>query len=119
MCPPFLHIFKFSFSFVMKITAAFLGLAAAIASVQAAPATSGLAAAPLVQPKTYTLPVQANPQFSRSAKASVWKTANKYKKYVQPKKTSVLASTGSVNMTDVQNDVEVSKFNWDGSIVAS
>ncbi|KAI9287151.1 rhizopuspepsin 4 precursor [Umbelopsis sp. AD052] len=90
----------------MKITAAFFGLAAAIASVQAAPATSGLAAAPLVQPKTYTLPVQVNPSFSRSAKASVWKTANKYQKYVQSKKTSVLASTGSVNMTDVQNDVE-------------
>ncbi|KAH8555592.1 rhizopuspepsin precursor-like protein [Umbelopsis sp. PMI_123] len=90
----------------MKITTAFLGLAAAIASVQAAPATSGLAAAPIVDPTTYTLPVVINPNFSRSAKASVWKTSNKYKQYSKSKKFSLWASTGSVNMTDVQNDVE-------------
>lgn len=95
--------------FLMKITISFLGLAAAIASVQAAPTTpTGLASAPIAEPQTYTLPVQVNPNFSRSAKASVWKAANKYKKFGQSQHGSFLAGIGSVNMTDVQNDVEVS-----------
>ncbi|CAM0138461.1 hypothetical protein VKS41_007074 [Umbelopsis sp. WA50703] len=93
----------------MKFSLGFLGIAASIAYVQAAPAShSGLAAAPIAVPKTQSFPVQINPNFSRSAKASVFKTVNKYKKFVQADghKATVLASTGSVNMTDVQNDVE-------------
>lgn len=94
----------------MKLSLGFLGIAASIAYVQAAPAShSGLAAAPIAVPKTQSFPVQINPNFSRSAKASVFKTVNKYKKFVKADghKATVLASTGSVNMTDVQNDVEV------------